>query len=85
MCLLIKSYFVWFLGEFAALTFAIREVCVALIKNRVLLNQLDSGSGDGDCGSTLESGANGQPTLVVVITTTTITIIVMHLLSATNQ
>lgn len=55
------------LGDFVALTFAIREACGALIENRDLLNQLDSGSGDGDCGSTLESGANGRSDIIITI------------------
>lgn len=35
------------------------EVCNTLLANEALLNELDRGSGDGDCGSTLKSGAQG--------------------------
>ena len=34
-------------------------MCNALLANEALLNELDRGSGDGDCGSTLKSGAQG--------------------------
>ena len=35
------------------------ENCKSLLANEALLNELDRGSGDGDCGSTLKSGAQG--------------------------
>ena len=35
------------------------EICKSLLANEALLNELDRGSGDGDCGSTLKSGAQG--------------------------
>ena len=35
------------------------EICKSLLANVALLNELDRGSGDGDCGSTLKSGAQG--------------------------
>jgi len=35
------------------------DVCKSLLANEALLNELDRGSGDGDCGSTLKSGAQG--------------------------
>lgn len=39
----------------------IQNVCRELILSEEELNQLDRGSGDGDCGSTLKSGAEGTP------------------------
>ncbi|XP_022703912.1 triokinase/FMN cyclase-like isoform X2 [Varroa jacobsoni] len=41
---------------FTALT---RAAAGAVIAKRDLLNELDSGCGDGDCGSSIEAGANG--------------------------
>ena len=35
-------------------------VCSALIDKEELLNELDRGIGDGDCGSTLKAGATGK-------------------------
>ena len=34
-------------------------VCSTLIDKEELLNELDRGSGDGDCGSTLKAGVTG--------------------------
>ena len=34
-------------------------VCSALISKEEMLNELDRGSGDGDCGSTFKAGATG--------------------------
>lgn len=42
---------------FTALT---RAAAGAVIAKRDLLNELDSGCGDGDCGSSIEAGANGN-------------------------
>ena len=42
-----------------ALKSCTEEVCKSLLDNEALLNELDRGSGDGDCGSTLKSGAQG--------------------------
>ncbi len=36
------------------------SVCEALIREEERLNDLDRGSGDGDCGSTLSAGAKGN-------------------------
>ena len=36
------------------------SVCKALISAEEKLNELDRGSGDGDCGSTLKAGAIGE-------------------------
>jgi len=36
------------------------QICKSLVDNEALLNELDRGSGDGDCGSTLKSGAQGE-------------------------
>ena len=36
------------------------QICKSLVANEALLNELDRGSGDGDCGSTLKSGAQGE-------------------------
>jgi len=36
------------------------QICKSLMANEALLNELDRGSGDGDCGSTLKSGAHGE-------------------------
>ena len=36
------------------------QICKLLVDNEALLNELDRGSGDGDCGSTLKSGAQGE-------------------------
>ena len=36
------------------------EVCKSLLANEALLNELDRGGGDGDCGTTLKSGAQGE-------------------------
>ena len=36
------------------------SICTALISAEDELNQLDRGSGDGDCGSTLKPGAEGK-------------------------
>ena len=35
-------------------------VCEALIREEEKLNELDRGSGDGDCGTTLKAGALGE-------------------------
>lgn len=35
-------------------------VCEALIGQEERLNELDRGSGDGDCGTTLKAGAMGE-------------------------
>ena len=35
-------------------------MCKALISAEEKLNELDRGSGDGDCGSTLKAGAIGE-------------------------
>ena len=35
-------------------------VCSALIAKEEELNELDRGSGDGDCGSTLKAGMTGE-------------------------
>jgi dihydroxyacetone kinase len=35
-------------------------VCSALIAKEEQLNELDRGSGDGDCGSTLKTGVAGR-------------------------
>ena len=35
-------------------------VCSALIAKEEELNELDRGSGDGDCGSTLKAGVTGE-------------------------
>lgn len=35
-------------------------VCDALISEEAKLNELDRGSGDGDCGTTLRAGATGE-------------------------
>ena len=36
------------------------KVCSALVAAEEELNELDRGSGDGDCGSTFKSGADGK-------------------------
>lgn len=36
---------------------AVRKCCIALVSNEAYLNELDSGAGDGDCGSTFKRGA----------------------------
>ena len=38
----------------------VAEVCEVLIRNEERLNDLDRGSGDGDCGSTLTAGSTGE-------------------------
>ena len=38
----------------------VHGVCEALIDAEEMLNELDSGSGDGDCGSTVKAGALGK-------------------------
>lgn len=38
------------------------SVCEALIGEEERLNELDRGSGDGDCGTTLKAGALGKYT-----------------------
>lgn len=43
---------------------AITAACLALTEAESNLNQLDSGAGDGDCGSTLARGAKGEHQLV---------------------
>ena len=35
-------------------------LCNALVASEEELNELDRGSGDGDCGSTLKGGAEGE-------------------------
>lgn len=35
-------------------------VCQCLIENATKLNELDRGSGDGDCGSTFLTACTGQ-------------------------
>ena len=37
----------------------VASVCEALISEEEKLNELDRGSGDGDCGTTLKAGAIG--------------------------
>ena len=36
------------------------SICDALGSSEQLLNKLDTQSGDGDCGTTLKRGTNGQ-------------------------
>ena len=36
------------------------SICIALVSVEDELNQLDRGGGDGDCGSTLKTGAEGK-------------------------
>lgn len=38
----------------------VSEVCDCLIRNEERLNDLDRGSGDGDCGTTLKAGSSGK-------------------------
>ena len=38
----------------------VAEVCECLIRNEERLNELDRGSGDGDCGSTMTAGCTGE-------------------------
>lgn len=38
----------------------VSEVCDCLISNEEKLNDLDRGSGDGDCGTTLKAGSSGK-------------------------
>lgn len=46
--------------EDASLLTALTKAAVgAVVAKRDLLNELDSGCGDGDCGSCIEAGANG--------------------------
>ena len=40
------------------------SICKSLTDAQEELNDLDRGSGDGDCGSTLKAGAKGQHKLV---------------------
>ena len=39
---------------------AILAACETMVTNEEHLNQLDTGCGDGDCGSTLRRGAQGM-------------------------
>ncbi len=39
---------------------ALRNICEALGKCEAQLNQLDTQSGDGDCGTTLKRGTDGK-------------------------
>ena len=43
----------------------IAAACLALISQMDELNELDSDSGDGDCGSTLADGARGKTLFVL--------------------
>ena len=36
------------------------QISKSLMTNEALLNELDRGSGDGDCGGTLKSGTQGE-------------------------
>jgi len=45
------------LGGAAVFKAALTQACNDLISNTDLLNELDSGVGDGDCGTTLANGA----------------------------
>ena len=38
-----------------------KAVCHDLQASAEKLNELDRGAGDGDCGSTLKTGADGKP------------------------
>ena len=38
----------------------VAEVCEVLMDNEERLNELDRGSGDGDCGSTMRAGCIGE-------------------------
>ncbi len=64
-CVLIDDIFYLFrvsisIAESAAILHkAIRYVCEALANCETHLNQLDTQSGDGDCGLTLKRGADG--------------------------
>lgn len=42
---------------YASILQSLRKCCHALISNEAYLNELDSGAGDGDCGSTFKRGA----------------------------
>ena len=46
--------------KFAQIKTAILAACDALISSEELLNELDRGSGDGDCGKTMKRGAQGK-------------------------
>ena len=39
---------------------ALSNICEALGKCEAQLNQLDTQSGDGDCGTTLKRGTDGE-------------------------
>jgi len=47
----------WFVGHEKKFFDCTKAACLILIENEKLLNQLDSESGDSDCGSTLTAGA----------------------------
>ena len=54
---------VWYIcgcGLGGVLKACTEQICKLLVDNEALLNELDRGSGDGDCGSTLKSGAQGE-------------------------
>ena len=36
------------------------KVCAVLVARKEELNELDRGSGDGDCGNTLKAGVDGK-------------------------
>lgn len=38
----------------------VEKVCAVISANEEVLNELDRGAGDGDCGSTLKAGADGK-------------------------
>lgn len=49
---------VWMSGKVMRL--CLSEVCDCLISSEERLNELDRGSGDGDCGTTLKAGCSGK-------------------------
>ena len=38
---------------------AIKGACLSLVESQSILNKLDTESGDGDCGTTMKTGAEG--------------------------
>lgn len=56
--LCVLRLFVILIGEM--LKKCVACVCESLIAEEAKLNELDRGSGDGDCGTTLKAGALGM-------------------------
>lgn len=58
--IIISNSFLFFTDTSALIYSALKAACKKLVSREKELNDLDTQSGDGDCGSTIALGANGE-------------------------